>query len=144
MDSDALTVATEHPSLGLDEAALARVLRAVLGGEGAHAGEITVVLASRETVHALNRDFLGHDYPTDVLSFSLGEGTTGPIEGEVYVDLDTAMERHAEFGTTFEREAARYAIHGLLHLTGYDDATDDERQAMHAREDHYLRLWPGG
>ncbi len=91
-------------------------------------------------VLALNRRHLGHDYLTDVLSFSLvdEDDPPGAVEGEVYVDLDTAAERCAEFGATFEQEAARYAVHGLLHLIGYDDATAEGRAAMRACEDRYL------
>lgn len=138
---DRIAIYQQHPTHALDEARLRRVVEAVLEGEGVTPAEVTVVLADHETVHALNRDYLAHDYVTDVLSFSLSDGTSPEIEGEVYVDLDTAMERHAEFDTTFEEEAVRYVIHGLLHLVGHDDATPPERQAMHAREDEYLRAW---
>jgi rRNA maturation RNase YbeY len=57
------------------------------------------------------------------------------------VDLDTAAERHDEFDTTFEREAFRYAVHGVLHLLGYDDASDAERTAMRETEDRYLHTF---
>ena len=56
----------------------------------------------------------------------------------MYVDLDTAAERHEEFDTTFEREAYRYVVHGVLHLLGYDDATEDGQQTMRALEDEYV------
>jgi rRNA maturation RNase YbeY len=99
-----------------------------------------VVLTDHETVRRLNQDYLGHDYNTDVLSFSLREqdGDDVDVEGEVYVDLDTANERHDEFDTSFEREACRYVAHGVLHLLGYDDATESGQQAMRAREDAAL------
>jgi rRNA maturation RNase YbeY len=60
------------------------------------------------------------------------------VEGEVYVDLDTAAERHEEFDTSFEREAYRYVIHGLLHLMGYDDATSEGQETMRQKENQYL------
>ena len=102
--------------------------------------ELSVVLADRATVHALNREWLGHDNPTDVVSFPLDEeaAAEGVIEGEVYVDLDTAAERAPEFGAAFEEEALRYVVHGLLHLAGHDDATDADRARMRALEDRYL------
>jgi rRNA maturation RNase YbeY len=56
----------------------------------------------------------------------------------VYVDLDTAAERHEEFDTSFEREAYRYVIHGVLHLVGYDDATASGQDAMRQKENQYL------
>ncbi len=120
---------------------LEAVLRRAVAGEGFAVHYLGVVLTGRAEVHALNRDFLGHDYPTDVVSFPLEEGAVAErvVDGEVYVDLDTAAERAPEFGASFEDEATRYALHGLLHLMGHDDATDAERQAMRALEDRYLK-----
>jgi Predicted metal-dependent hydrolase len=66
-------------------------------------------------------------------------GTSGEgIEGEVYVDLDTAAERHDEFDASFEREAYRYVVHGLLHLVGYDDAQPAGQDKMREKENQYL------
>lgn len=98
-----------------------------------------IVLANHETVLDLNRTYLEHDYLTDVLSFRLNElDPPEVIEGEVYVDLDTAAERHAEFNASFEEEVMRYVVHGLLHLIGYTDATEREKADMRAREDDFL------
>lgn len=127
-----------HPDLRLDESALTRLLLCVLAGEEATLRDVTVVLADHETVRELNRAYLEHDYDTDVISFPLND-EQGEVDGEVYVDLDTAQERHAEFGASFEEEAQRYAVHGLLHLIGYTDSTAAERAAMRALEQRYLR-----
>jgi rRNA maturation RNase YbeY len=115
------------------------ILRA-LDGEGFAIADLSVVLADHAAVHALNRDWLGHDYETDVVSFVLDEAAPGNrvVDGEVYVDLDTAAERAPEFDADFEEEALRYALHGLLHLMGYDDATETERRRMRSLEDRYL------
>lgn len=135
-----IEIVQAHPSRMLDEGRLLRVLEATLAGEGAEAGEVTVVLTDHTHVHDLNRTHLAHDYETDVLSFWLGaDDGEGPVEGEIYVDLDTAFERHQEFGASFETEVERYCVHGLLHLVGHDDATPDEKAAMHALEDFYLQ-----
>ena len=136
---DPLTIETIHRDLQVDEAALAGLVRRVLEGEGGTLRALGVVLADHETVLDLNRTYLEHDFHTDVLSFSLAEADeAGVVEGEVYVDLDTARERHAEFGATFEEEVRRYVVHGLLHLLGYDDATPEGKAAMHQLEDRYL------
>lgn len=139
--SEGVCVEQAHPSRSLDEDALTALVHRTVGGEGFAVRSLGVVLADRETVHRLNREFLAHDYPTDVLSFSLDEDAAAErlVDGEIYVDLDTAAERAPEFGTTFEDEARRYVVHGLLHLMGYDDATDAERAAMRRLEDLYLR-----
>ena len=121
----------EHPS----EARLNVLARAVFNGEDKVAGDIGIVFADHDTVLELNREWLDHDWNTDVISFLLEED---PIEGEVYIDVETAAERHAEFGTTSIEELERYVVHGLLHLCGHDDATDKQREAMRLLEDRYL------
>lgn len=133
-----LSIEQAHPTLEVDEQALVRLLLCVLEGEEATLHDLTLVLADHETVLELNRSYLGHDYHTDVISFPLNEEPDA-VEGEVYVDLDTAQERHAEFGASFEEEVQRYAVHGLLHLVGYTDATEGERAGMRALEQRYLR-----
>jgi probable rRNA maturation factor len=135
-----LEIASEHPRLSLDLDVLAdRVARAVRG-EGFSIEYLGVILTGRDEVHELNRKFLGHDYPTDVVSFPLSEEAAASqiIDGEVYVDLDTAAERAPEFDTDFETEATRYVIHGVLHLMGYDDTTPAGRAQMSSVEGRYL------
>ncbi len=132
-----LDLTLDHTAHPVDLAALEACLHRALDGEAVAYQSISVVLTDHATVLDLNRTYLDHDYLTDVLAFNLNE-PDAPIEGEVYVDLDTAHERHREFGTTFDAEVQRYALHGLLHLLGYDDATPALKAAMHAREDRYL------
>lgn len=138
---EALSVEHDHSSRSVDEAALKHLIRHVLSAEEATLVHLSVVLSDHETVRRLNRAYLDHDYHTDVLSFSLREkkaDDSNVIEGEVYVDLDTAAERHEEFESSFEGEVHRYVVHGLLHLLGYDDATSSGQQTMRKREDQYL------
>ena len=140
-DDDALVLHQAHPTLGLDEAAVRAAIARVLDGEGFSVADLSVVLADHATVHALNRDWLGHDYDTDVVSFPLDPDARDrqEVDGEIYVDLDTAAERAPEFGTGMEEEALRYVVHGLLHLLGYDDHSDAERATMRRLEDRYLK-----
>ena len=133
-----LEVHAAHDIRQLSEAKVRAVVAAVCAGEGVRVRSLGVVLAGHALVHDLNREWLGHDYETDVVSFALDEDAPGEIDGEVYVDLDTAAERAPEFGTTAEHEALRYVAHGVLHLAGHNDATDAERAAMRALEDRYL------
>lgn len=137
---DPLAIEHAHSSLALNEETLDRLIRHTVDAEGASLVHVSLVLTDHETVRRLNQDYLDHDYNTDVLSFSLrAEDDEGDaVEGEVYVDLDTAAERHEEFGTSFEREAYRYVVHGVLHLLGYDDATESGREAMRVQENHIL------
>lgn len=135
-----IEITNAHASRALDPVTLEALVRRAVEAEMFSVRSLGIVLADRATVHRLNREFLEHDYPTDVLSFSLDEtaATNRLIDGEVYVDLDTAAERAPEFSVSFETEAQRYVLHGVLHLMGYDDATDADRAAMRALEDEYL------
>lgn len=139
---ESLSIEQPHASRTLDEDVVASLVRHVLDAENAHLVHVTVVLAGHDLVRRLNRSYLEHDYNTDVLSFSLADGAEGDepssVEGEVYVDLDTAAERHDEFGTSFEHEACRYVVHGVLHLLGYDDATEAGAERMREKENRYL------
>jgi len=109
----------------------------VFEGQGRSCASVGVVFADHDTVLALNTTWLEHDWHTDVISFLLEDD---PVEGEIYIDVETAMERHAEFGATVQQEVERYVVHGMLHLCGLDDATPEQREAMRVLEDRYLAL----
>lgn len=113
----------------------------VFEGENITCSAVGVVLTDHKTVLDLNKTWLEHDYHTDVISFLLEEDPTA-LEGEVYVDVETARERHGEFDSSVQREIERYIVHGLLHLAGYDDATPQEKEVMHTLENKYLSLLP--
>lgn len=132
-----LAVLLEHPDRPMPDLDLEAVIRGVMQEERCHWAYLGIILTDHDSVHRLNREFLGHDYRTDVLSFMIDEGDHG-IEGEVYVDLDTAELNAERFGESYEREVARCVIHGLLHLAGHDDATEATRGTMRELEDRYL------
>ncbi len=138
MEASRIDITVDHPKLTVDVERLIELLLRVIEREGGTLEALSIVLSDHATIHDLNRVYLSHDYETDVLSFSLSEGTEKEVDGEVYVDLDTAHERCAEFDSSFQREAARYTVHGLLHLLGYDDATPEQKLVMRAREDAYF------
>jgi len=125
---------TAEPGFPSEDRVGELVMRVLTGEERLHS-DINIVLAGHERVLELNRSWLEHDYHTDVLSFLL---ESDPIEGEVYVDVETAAERHHEFDSSLTAEIERYIVHGVLHLCGYDDSTDAERDVMRRLEDRYL------
>ncbi|NBB87428.1 MAG: rRNA maturation RNase YbeY [Bacteroidetes bacterium] len=139
MASNAIHVHQQHPARTLEAARVRTLVARMAAAEEMRIDEVSIVLADHATVLDLNRRFLAHDYITDVLSFPLGEDDATGLAGEVYVDLDTAAERHNEFNASFTEEALRYVIHGVLHLMGYADTTEEGQQKMRAKEDHYLR-----
>ncbi len=120
-----------------DHTRLSRLAALVFSGEKHTLASLGIVFGNHETVLALNNTWLGHDWHTDVISFLLEED---PVEGEIYIDVETAQERHEEFGVTIRQELERYAVHGMLHLCGHDDATTEQRDAMRLLEDRYLTL----
>lgn len=121
----------------LDAALLRRAVRAVVEGEGMRPGEISAVYCGRRLSRRINREHLGHDWPTDTVSFPYGEG--GTVEGDFYICLDVIEENAGRFGTGFRSELLRVTIHSVLHLAGYDDHSAEERRLMTRKEDLYLR-----
>ena len=105
-------------------------------------------------IHEINRTFLNHDFPTDVISFLLEgdstsqagargtvrRGANRTLDGEVVISTDTAAKNASRHATTTEHELKLYLVHGLLHLCGYDDLTPPEKRLMRRREAEALRL----
>ncbi len=114
-----------------------RIARRVLTGEDIAWSHVGIILAGHRTVTELNRTWLKHDYDTDVLSFVIDTSDQG-LEGEVYVDMETAAERHEEFGSSYDDEVLRYVVHGVLHLAGHDDQTAEGERLMTHLENRYL------
>ena len=97
--------------------------------------QVNVILVDDEELLRMNREHLRHDYYTDVITFTIEEK---PLEGEIYISLDRAREQAGEYRVGVYEEVTRLAIHGALHLAGYDDATEGERERMRGLEDRYL------
>ncbi|MGD2278708.1 MAG: rRNA maturation RNase YbeY [Candidatus Omnitrophota bacterium] len=99
--------------------------------------EINIVFFSNQKIRAINRLFLGKDESTDVIAFPSDEkiGPDRAFLGDIAVSSDKAFRNAAEYGTAFTEEAALYVIHGILHLTGYDDRTEKDGEIMRRKED---------
>lgn len=140
-----IEVHVTHASRRVAFAPLIRLLRAVIDGESAAVESLTVVLVDHRSIRDLNKVHLGRAYTTDVIAFDLREPQgSGHIDGEIYVDLDTAAERAPDFGVRYTDEVRRYAVHGLLHLIGYRDDTAEGKATMRRLEDRYLDAFAGG
>jgi probable rRNA maturation factor len=134
-----ISVATPQEIVAVDRKSVREVARAVLEGEAVKDYEISLAFVDNATIHRLNKQFLQHDEPTDVLSFPLGEGG-GKLSGELVVGVEVALASAQDGGHDVQAELALYVIHGLLHLCGYDDHEEDDILEMRLRERHYLRL----
>jgi probable rRNA maturation factor len=121
----------------LDAARLKNAAAAVLGDAGFDDGYLSIAIVDDAEIHNLNRQYLAHDFATDVLSFVL-EQEGAHLEGEVIASAETAARCAAEYGWTPGDELLLYVIHGTLHLAGHDDLEDEPRAAMRAAERRYL------
>ena len=106
---------------------LRRAARSVLDAEDAPELELSLTLLDDAAMQELNRDWLGHDRPTDVIAFALGEGEAEPL-GDVYIGVERAIEQAAEAGVPVREELVRFAVHGTLHVLGYDHDEGAARQ----------------
>jgi probable rRNA maturation factor len=133
-----IAIATPQEVVPVDRKVMREAARAVLEGEGVGEAEVSLAFVDNSTIHRLNKRYLGHDEPTDVLSFPLSEPGARRLAGELVVGAEVAREQAGARGHDVQAELALYVIHGLLHLCGYDDHDREGRRAMRARERHYL------
>jgi probable rRNA maturation factor len=130
-----IEIADEQQAHAIDRARLARGVRLVLEAAGIITAEISVAVVADARMQALNRQYLGHDYPTDVLSFVLEhDPQRKTLEGQIVVSADYAAREAARYGWTAADELLLYAIHGALHLAGHDDTTPEAQRAMREAE----------
>ena len=122
----------------LDFAALKAAATAVLEGEGIQAAKVGLAFVDNAHIHRLNKQFLNHDEPTDVLTFPYSTPKAKKLEGEVVIGYEVAVEYAADRGHAVDRELILYVIHGCLHLCGYDDTTAKAERQMRAKEREYL------
>ena len=133
-----IDITNEQPFLPVDEVSIRKLVTHVLSDAGISSAEISVAFVDDASIHDLNRRFLQHDYPTDVLSFLLESRETG-IEGEVIVSAETAQNAAGDWNWPAANELLLYVAHGMLHLVGYDDTTDEADAKMCAAERCALR-----
>jgi len=138
-----VAVANRQQRLEIDRRLLCEAVRNVLAEAGIRRGRVSVAVVDDVEMQRLNRQFLDHDYPTDVLSFLL-EPSPRQFEAEIVVSADTAALQAREYGWAVDDELLLYVIHGSLHLVGHDDHDPRQRAAMRAQErEHLARLERG-
>ena len=109
----------------------------VFAAEGKPLSSLTYIFTTDKSLLSLNKQFLGHDYYTDVLTFDLSE--TEGIAGEIYISIDRVRENASAQRVAFKNELVRVMVHGALHLCGYGDKTGAEKIQMKEKEDAYLK-----
>jgi probable rRNA maturation factor len=101
--------------------------------------ELGIHFVSGRTMASLNRRWLGHVGPTDVITFDHRSHPAEPLQGELFISLDDAVAQARQFHSTPSLEVLRYIIHGILHLEGHDDLEPHRRRAMKRAEDRWMR-----
>ncbi len=99
-------------------------------------GDLNIIFTDDETLYKMNVEYLNHDYYTDVITFNYNEANY--ISGDIFISVDRVRENARIYSQSFEDELHRVIIHGVLHLLGFDDKTEDEQKQMREKEDFYL------
>jgi probable rRNA maturation factor len=102
-------------------------------------GEISIIFTSDDYLLKMNREYLDHDYYTDIITFNYGNSFV--VAGDLFISLDRVRENADLHSQTFNRELHRVIFHGILHLMGYNDKEKDEEVLMREKEDFYLNKY---
>ena len=113
-------------------------LTSVCSKEGKNLSELSYIFCSDEYLLNMNREFLQHDYYTDVITFDYCEGND--VSGDVFISSDRVLDNANSLGVSTKDEMLRVLVHGLLHLLGYQDKSEAEKTIMTEKEDYYLSL----
>jgi len=122
-----------------DTSKIKHFLETVIEHENCQTGNINIIYTDNSEILQLNKNYLNHHYYTDVITFHYNENNI--LHGDIYISLDKVAENAKEYNVSFYNETLRVIIHGILHLAGYKDSTDEEKLSMRAKENYYLELF---
>ena len=131
------TINVRQPAISHRE--LNKWIRNVAASYGRKVGELAYVFCDDEKILEVNRQYLNHDFYTDIITFDYCEDDV--VSGDIFISLDTVRSNSEEQGTDYEEELRRVIVHGVLHLCGIDDKGPGEREIMEAAEDKALAMW---
>ncbi len=114
-------------------------IKSVISSNSFSCGNINIIFCSDNYLLEINKTYLDHDYFTDIITFNYNSEKF--IAGDIFISLDTVRKNSIDFSTTFNDELYRVIIHGILHLLGYDDKTEDQEKLIHIREDELLEFF---
>jgi probable rRNA maturation factor len=130
-----IPIADRQTTVPVARSLMRSAARAVLNGEGIVSVSLSLAFVDDAASEAINRRFLKHGGPTDVITFRLGDH---PLDGELVIGAEVAARVAAERGHDVQAELALYVVHGVLHLCGYDDKDKAAARRMRERQRHYL------
>lgn len=123
-----------------DESSITSWLQSVATAEGQSIGEINYIFCSDDYILSINEEYLNHDYYTDIITFDNRDNTQDDIEADIFVSIDRVQENAQMIQVPFDTELRRVMVHGLLHLLGYHDKSEEEISQMREKEEAYLSL----
>lgn len=136
MELNFFTEDTKMPDINKDK--LSVWIQKVIENNNFSAGNINIIFCSDEYLLKTNQEFLGHDYYTDIITFNYCEDKV--ISGDIFISLCRVNENAEKFNTS-DTELLRVIIHGILHLVGFNDESEEEKQNMRSLEDMALTLY---
>ena len=121
---------------GLPIDSITETLPVLVSFESRELGDITLIFCTDEELLAINKEHLDHDYYTDIITFNYNNESI--ISGDLFISMDRIKDNATQLGVSMEEELHRVCYHGVLHLVGYNDKTDQEIEVMRAKENFYL------
>lgn len=122
-----------------DKLKIKRWIKQVIENYGYKLGEVSYVFCSDERILEVNKQYLSHDFYTDIITFDYVEKER--ISGDIFISIDRVEENAKDFNVTFQQELLRVIIHGVLHLLGFEDHSQEEQQIMRQKENEAIALW---
>ncbi len=119
-----------------------RFLERVIAGEMKKPGDLIFIFTDDKTLLRINREFLKHDYYTDVISFDYSSGNS--LNGEIYISVDSVKRNASNLKVRMKEELVRVMIHGILHLCGYDDGKESDKEIMFIKQEALVKEFSGG
>ncbi|MBQ9440627.1 MAG: rRNA maturation RNase YbeY [Paludibacteraceae bacterium] len=134
-----ITFSTQNVEMpDIDRMAVSRWINRVAAGYGMRVGNVNYLFCDDEHILDVNRQFLQHDYYTDIITFDYS--ALPVLNGDIIISLDTVRTNAQQFGVPYADELHRVIIHGVLHLTGQGDKTPETEAEMHRKEDRALEM----
>lgn len=113
-------------------------LKTVCGSEIRKLGDVNIIFCSDNYILDMNLRYLQHDYFTDIITFDYCEKDV--VSGDLFISIDSVRDNAGHYGATFEEELDRVMVHGILHLIGYDDHSEEQSAEMRRKENYYLDM----
>ncbi|HRP02862.1 MAG TPA: rRNA maturation RNase YbeY [Candidatus Kapabacteria bacterium] len=134
--SNKVIIFNESDKNRLPQKKVNNIIKLVLDDNNINNATINVIYCDDNYIHKINVEYLKHDYPTDIITFTIEDE---PLLCELYISIDTAQKNADFYKVTLSNELLRLAAHGALHIVGYNDSDDISRDIMKSKEDYYLQ-----